>query len=69
MKTEYLIYFTEQAAYHDGKFIGYMPPHYMMEKTKASRDAAIACGGKDVSDNQADWCEWEREQNLAYMHG
>lgn len=67
MRTEYLIYFPDTAAYDGDKYLGVMPQHYVLA-TDSDRLAAIAAGGRDVSDNDGHWREWERQQNLDYMH-
>jgi hypothetical protein len=67
MRTEYLIYFRESAAYCDGVYIGVMPQYYFLA-TDFDRQHAIDAGGKDVSDNDGHWREWVRQQNEEYMH-
>jgi hypothetical protein len=69
MRTEYLVYFTESGIYEGKKFLGFLPPHYYLASSKEDRGRALLSGGVDVSDNDAHWRQWEREQNLNYMHG
>ena len=69
MRTEYLIYFPDTAAYDGDKYLGILPQHYMLETSAASRRMALDAGGRDVSENDSHWREGERQQNLDYMHG
>jgi hypothetical protein len=68
VRTEYLIYFRESSAHCDGVYLGVMPAHYVLACDHDRADA-IRAGGQDVSDNDAHWREWERQQNMDYLHG
>jgi hypothetical protein len=57
MKTEYLFHFCA-----DTTALGTLPAHYLLV-SKDERKAALHFGGKDVSDNQAAWEEFNRENN------
>lgn len=53
MRTEYLVYFTATDA---------APSEYVIATNRHERDAFVACGGRDVSDNDADWAAWEADR-------
>jgi len=62
-RTEYLVYFPDTPCYDAGRFIGVMPQHYVL-CTDFDRKHAIANGGRDVSDCDGHWREWERQERI-----
>lgn len=65
MRAEYLFYFPDTPAYDGPRYLGIMPAHYMTA-TGWDREAAIAAGGVDVSDNPASWRAYERQIATEY---